>query len=580
MLSLFKNKKNAIILFVAAALVLLTGAAGHWVVNYPHADEFIYTVGSSKYSILSEEKKEVQYKGSLSAKSSTVDIPAMVNVNGVDYKVTSIANKALKNNKNVKSLTIGKNVAVIGKEAFCGCQSLKNLKVNTTLLTKSSVKAAAFKNINCNAVITVPEEKLSAYKAIFKSRGLKNQKIKGTVQGSTVHLDSAGSKLSENDSGSANFEKNETDQVSFTIGDWSDENPAYTSIHAVRDSKEYSADDTIPFTVGLVLHPDVYGTWKIKQGSGVYVRCGKCGSWFKDYVMAGNHYSLSTCGVGNAYIGEKDSYPESYFVPDDTPCKAVYSFVLPESLSYKDGSLKVVHMVNGEVDKSTYKVNVSGRNVAVEIFNIKGPEYYRPFDYEEYKKDPYAYEEGYDEKTKKGLGEGTRVPINVTFEAVMNETISLDNNTVSASISYSCKDREKKFDLGTAEIHAAAIQISNTDMDGNSLDGAVFDLYQEKPEFKEGASYGTAKWVKIAEGLKAGDVYRGAGMGWDNRTNGYRVVQVSAPFGYTQASAYSFTIGIQTKKGEKSTVTAVNDFTDRNLDVENGIIKVNVVNRK
>lgn len=117
-------------------------------------------------------------------------------------------------------------------------------------------------------------------------------------------------------------------------------------------------------------------------------------------------------------------------------------------------------------------------------------------------------------------------------------------------------------------------------MDGNSLDGAVFDLYQEKPEFKEGASYGTAKWVKIAEGLKAGDIYQGAGMGWKNRTNGYKVVQVSAPSGYTQASAYSFTIGIQTKKGEKSTVTAVNDFTDRNLDVENGIIKVNIVNRK
>lgn len=195
-------------------------------------------------------------------------------------------------------------------------------------------------------------------------------------------------------------------------------------------------------------------------------------------------------------------------------------------------------------------------------------------------KDPYAYEEKGDEKTKKGIREGNRDTINVTFEAVMNENISLDSNTVSASISYSCKDREKKFDLGTAEIHAAGIQIFNTDMDGNSLDGAVFDLYQEKPEFKEGASYGTAKWVKIAEGLKAGDIYQGAGMGWKNRTNGYKVVQVSAPSGYTQASAYSFTIGIQTKKGEKSTVTAVNDFTDRNLDVENGIIKVNIVNRK
>ena len=72
----------------------------------------------------------------------------------------------------------------------------------------------------------------------------------------------------------------------------------------------------------------------------------------------------------------------------------------------------------------------------------------------------------------------------------MNENISLDNNIVSASISYSCKDREKKFDLGTAEIHAAAIQISNTDMDGNSLDGAVFDLYQENRNSRKGLPMG------------------------------------------------------------------------------------------
>lgn len=559
------KKLRISLVFALAAVFLLTS------LSFPEAKtNNEKSIDNCLYSILS--KKTVQFEGTSKKNVTSLSIPGTVQIKGIQYKVTSIAADAMADSTKLETLIIGKNVSVIGKRAFKNCKNLHLITILTENLTKSSVKSDAFKKISPTVSITVPEQKFSAYKSLLKSRGItgKGQKITGN-----------GDALKPNEGTKpSDFEENETDQVSFTIGDWSDENAAYTSIHAVRDSKEYSADDSIPFTAGIRLHPDVYGTWKVKQGSGVYVRCGKCGSWFKDYVMLGKHGALSTCGWGNAHIGEKDSYPESYFVPDDTPCKVVYSFVLPDSLSYKDGSLKVVHMVNGEVDKSTYKVNVSGRNVAVEIFNIKGPEYYRPFDYEEYKKDPYAYEEGYDEKTKKGLGEGTRVPINVTFEAVMNETISLDNNTVSASISYSCKDREKKFDLGTAEIHAAAIQISNTDMDGNSLDGAVFDLYQEKPEFKEGASYGTAKWVKIAEGLKAGDIYRGAGMGWENRTNGYRVVQVSAPSGYTQASAYSFTIGIQTKKGEKSTVTAVNDFTDRNLDVENGIIKVNIVNRK
>ena len=504
------KKLRISLVFALAAVFLLTS------LSFPEAKtNKEKSIDNCLYSILS--KKTVQFEGTSKKNVTSLSIPDTVQIEGIQYKVTSIAADAMADSTKLETLIIGKNVSVIGKRAFKNCKNLHLITILTENLTKSSVKSDAFKKISPTVSITVPEQKFSAYKSLLKSRGItgKGQKITGN-----------GDALKPNEGTKpSDFEKNETDQVSFTIGDWADENAAYTSIHAVRDSKEYSADDSIPFTAGIRLHPDVYGTWKVKQGGGVYVRCGKCGSWFKDYVMFGNHGALSTCGWGNAYIGETNSYPESYFVPDDTPCKAVYSFVLPDSLSYKDGSLKVVHMVNGEVDKSTYKVNV-------------------------------------------------------TFEAVMNENISLDNNIVSASISYSCKDREKKFDLGTAEIHAAAIQISNTDMDGNSLDGAVFDLYQEKPEFKEGASYGTAKWVKIAEGLKAGDIYRGIGMGWENRTNGYRVVQVSAPSGYTQASAYSFTIGIQTKKGEKSTVTAVNDFTDRNLDVENGIIKVNIVNRK
>ncbi len=553
------KKLRISLVFALAAVFLLTS------LSFPEAKtNNEKSIDNCLYSILS--KKTVQFEGTSKKNVTSLSIPGTVQIKGIQYKVTSIAADAMADSTKLETLIIGKNVSVIGKRAFKNCKNLHLITILTENLTKSSVKSDAFKKISPTVSITVPEQKFSAYKSLLKSRGItgKGQKITGN-----------GDALKPNEGTKpSDFEENETDQVSFTIGDWSDENAAYTSIHAVRDSKEYSADDSIPFTVGIRLHPDVYGTWKVKQGSGAYLRCGVCGEWFGSDEMLGIHWILSTCGGGNAHLGEKDSYPESYFVPDDTPCKVVYSFVLPDSLSYKEGSVKVVHMTDGEVDKSTYKVNVSNQNLSVTIPNIKGPEYYLPFNYEEYSKNPYVYEG--DKKNR----EGNRVTINVTFETVMNETISLDNNTVSASISYSCKGREKKFDLGTAEIHAAAIQISNTDMDGNSLDGAVFDLYQEKPEFKEGASYGTAKWVKIAEGLKAGDIYRGIGMGWENRTNGYRVVQVSAPSGYTQASAYSFTIGIQTKKGEKSTVTAVNDFTDRNLDVENGIIKVNIVNRK
>lgn len=55
-------------------------------------------------------------------------IPTTIKVGNVTYKVTSIADAAFKNNKKIKTITIGNDVTKVGKSAFYGCTSLQKIK--------------------------------------------------------------------------------------------------------------------------------------------------------------------------------------------------------------------------------------------------------------------------------------------------------------------------------------------------------------------------------------------------------------------------------------------------------------------
>ena len=121
---------------------------------------------------------EVEITGYENKKASSINIAAEVTINGVKYKVTSIADYAFKNNKKLKKITIGKNIAKIGKGAFFGCTNLKSIKIKTVLLTKKSVGANAFKKINKKATVKVPKKVRKAYKKILKAKGIKGKKQK------------------------------------------------------------------------------------------------------------------------------------------------------------------------------------------------------------------------------------------------------------------------------------------------------------------------------------------------------------------------------------------------------------------
>ena len=116
--------------------------------------------GANYRVTVSGDAPEVELEGAPG--KSTVNVPATVDIDGVSYKVTSIAVNAFKGNKvlvkvvvgdnivsigksafqncpKLKSVVLGKSVAVIGKNVFAGDKKLKIVKVKSGALSKSSI---------------------------------------------------------------------------------------------------------------------------------------------------------------------------------------------------------------------------------------------------------------------------------------------------------------------------------------------------------------------------------------------------------------------------------------------------------
>ena len=153
------------------------------------------------FTITSTDSKEPQVEYTQPEETAEkVEISDTVTINGVEYKVTSIAKNAFKNNKQVTAVSIGKNVTSIGdnafagcselkkvtiaenmvsigKNAFKGCKKLKTITIKSGKLTKKSIRKGAFKGISSKTVIKVPKKKLKAYKKLFRQKGL-SKKVK------------------------------------------------------------------------------------------------------------------------------------------------------------------------------------------------------------------------------------------------------------------------------------------------------------------------------------------------------------------------------------------------------------------
>jgi len=105
-----------------------------------------------------------------------VSVPDTVKINGYTFKVTKIGDNAFKSAKKLTTLTIGKNVKVIGKNVCRSCKKLKKITVKSSSI--KSIGKNSFKSIHKKAVIRVPKKKKSSYKKMLKKAGCKST-VKG-----------------------------------------------------------------------------------------------------------------------------------------------------------------------------------------------------------------------------------------------------------------------------------------------------------------------------------------------------------------------------------------------------------------
>lgn len=156
--------------------------------------------GSFKVTKASVKNPQVSYQAPKSKKVKIVKVPDTVQIDGVTYKVTSIAKNAFKNYKNLQivtvgdrvttigdqafagckhltTITIGKNVTKLGKRVFIGCDKLKSITMLTTKLTKKSIGKYTFKGLTESVEIEVPKKKLKTYTNLFYDKGL-SRKVK------------------------------------------------------------------------------------------------------------------------------------------------------------------------------------------------------------------------------------------------------------------------------------------------------------------------------------------------------------------------------------------------------------------
>ncbi len=118
----------------------------------------------------SETSGKVTYVKVKKSETTKIVIPTTVKIDGITFKVTAIADNALKGNTKVKKATIGTNITTIGQKAFAGAKNLEIIVINSKNITK--IGKNAFKGISSDAVIRVPEKQYKKYVKLLKASGI------------------------------------------------------------------------------------------------------------------------------------------------------------------------------------------------------------------------------------------------------------------------------------------------------------------------------------------------------------------------------------------------------------------------
>lgn len=107
-------------------------------------------------------------------------VPATVKIDGLNYKVSGIADNAFQGCTKLKTVIIGKNVTYVGKKAFYGCTRLKTVSMGKNVET---IGDSAFEKCKALLKITLPAKT----KVIGKSAFSECTKLKTVTLGKNVN---------------------------------------------------------------------------------------------------------------------------------------------------------------------------------------------------------------------------------------------------------------------------------------------------------------------------------------------------------------------------------------------------------
>lgn len=549
-----KTKRKELTVVITIVMLVVTAISIAKLLGTTFADN-TFEDANGGYIITDGEKLEAQFTEVSNKSATSVVIPDTIKINEQKFKVTSIKDNVLKDNKKVKKLIIGSNVKKIGKKAFYGCKNLKTIVIKTSNLTSTNVKADAFKGLNAKVVVTVPENKLKAYKKILKSKGLTGKKQKVVGKKMEIEEDKREEEVPEVTFG-PDHPLPDPDHAVASIGDISKAGSLNFEKVKVTESTEYSAGDAIPFSAVICMHPDIYGSWGTRASYGKWIGCVGCGRQFSSSEELAIHIAMDTegCTGNNEFTMHEEAYTESYWIPDDAPCKTVFHFTLPDGLSYQEDSVKLMHSQDGEIDSSAYRKEISGNELTITIDDIKA----EPF---------FSYE-------MENHG-GIRFLTSVLFDTEMNGNTAIAN-TASATVSYSYKGTEKTIDLGRFTLYAASLQIKNTDASGNAITNSKFALYKERIVYN-GSNIGKPKFYKIAEGTSESGI-----LGFKGISEGRYKLKQAVPAGYKPMSDIIFNVSMAAKDGDITSLAVKDDFGENipwEVDTENGVISAIVTNQ-
>lgn len=138
-LAKINNNPNAWVKWLMEFMVVVTPLVGYivWQKSSETAliSKDIVSINYINYSNFNKKDKTCEAIGEDSLKNHTIYIRELINYQGEEYKVTSIAHSAFKDLKHIKTVHIPDGLKSIGGDAFFGCDSILIINIPNSVTT-------------------------------------------------------------------------------------------------------------------------------------------------------------------------------------------------------------------------------------------------------------------------------------------------------------------------------------------------------------------------------------------------------------------------------------------------------------